>query len=246
MNILLTLAYDGTNYCGWQSQQNGDTVQERLEKALSDVYGREITVLGASRTDAGVHAAGQRACFSIEDGAQKIPLDKLPEVINTRLPEDIVVTYAERVSGDFHPIAGAKRKTYEYKILNQRYPDPKLNRFVCHIYLPLDFEGMRQAARHFQGTHDFSGFAASGGHAKTTVRTIYEIELIKRGNEILLYITGSGFLYNMVRIIAGTLIEVGSGKIRPEEIPDIIESRDRKRAGRTAPPCGLTLIEAVY
>ena len=245
MKILLTVAYDGTNYCGWQRQSNGLSVQQVIEeRGLPPVLGEPAPVLGASRTDAGVHALGQRACFSAENLA--VPLEKLPMVINNGLPEDIAVVKAEAAPDGFHPIFDAKRKTYEYAVLNAAWPNPKQRLYSEHVRRELDFAAMAEAAGHFIGEHDFSAFRATDGSARTTVRTIYEARLFRDGGLITFRVTGNGFLYNMVRIMAGTLIEVGLGRICAGEVPGIILSRDRTKAGRTAPARGLTLIRVEY
>ncbi len=247
MKILLTVSYDGRNYCGWQRQNNGITVQQTLEEqGLFSVFKREVHTLGASRTDAGVHALGQRVCFELGDNECMIPLGKLPQVINAALPRDIVVTKAESVHEDFHPIFDAKRKSYEYIILNSYYLNPKLADYCEHVYYPLDFGNMRAAASCFIGEHDFTAFRTTDGSARTTVRTVYSLELKKQDDIISFVITGNGFLYNMVRIIAGTLIDAGRGRISPNEVPGIILSKDRAKAGRTASANGLTLLEVFY
>ena len=243
MNILLMVAYDGTNYCGWQRQSGQMTVQQRLEEALSQLYKKPITVRGSSRTDTGVHCKGQGALYTVE---QNIPADRLPYAVNAFLPDDIVVNGAYIVDDGFHPQYSVIDKTYEYKILNAPFRDPVLNHYTEFIHYPLDMEKMRRACIHFIGEHDFKAFCASGSDAKTTVRTIYSLDVQKSGDIISIKVRGNGFLYNMVRIIAGTLVYVGLGKIQPDEIPQIIQSRDRARAGKTLVPNGLTLLEVNY
>jgi len=244
MNVLLTLSYDGTNYCGWQRQKNGISVQQRLEEALESVLGKPITVTGASRTDAGVHALGQHAVFSKE--AMSIPLDKLPYALNSHLPPDISVIRAESVNDDFHPIYSAKRKTYEYSLYMSQFRNPLLERYCCHINHELNLDLMNEACKYFLGEHDFAAFRAIGSSVKTTVRTIYSLDIITEGNIIKIRICGNGFLYNMVRIIAGTLVYVGNGKIKAADIPCIILSKNRENAGKTMPPHGLTLVNIEY
>lgn len=247
MNILLTISYDGTNYCGWQRQPNGKTIQGCLEKTLEELYRQEIIVLGASRTDAGVHARGQRGMYSIkDDGGINIPIEKIPFAVNAQLPEDIRIIKAEEVPLGFNPISRTKRKTYEYCIYNGVINNPMQRLYSEHIYLPLDIEKMKEASRHFIGEHDFKAFCAAGGSAKTSIRIIYDIDLLESANMITNKITGNGFLYNMVRIIAGTLVYVGLGKIMPSDIPGIILSRDRARAGKTLAAKGLTLLNVDY
>ena len=243
--IVLTVAYDGTDYCGWQVQDNGETVQAVLTRTLESLFG-ELTVLGASRTDAGVHALGQRALVTLPKDICKVPLDKLPAVVNAKLPFDVVVTDAMRVAEDFHPIFDAKRKTYTYDIHNALYANPQTRRYTYHVRAALDVDAMSHAAACFVGTHDFEAFRAMGGTTKTSVRTMYGASVVREGEHIRFTITGSGFLYNMVRIMAGTLIFVGMGKLTPDKIPDVLASRNRTCAGVTAPPQGLTLVRIEY
>ena len=245
MGILLTVSYDGTNYCGWQDQKNGKSVQEALSSTIKEILKDNITMLGASRTDAGVHALGQRA-HVIPHSPSKIPVGKLPLVLNAFLPEDIRVTDAANVSDNFHPINEAKSKTYRYAICNTRYQNPLLRNFSAFIPAELSMPKMVVAARHFVGEHDFAAFCASGSIVKSTVRTVYALDVIKGDELIEITIRGNGFLYNMVRIISGTLADVGLGKIPPDDIPAIIQSGDRTRAGKTMPPQGLTLLEVCY
>lgn len=243
MRVRLTVAYDGTNYCGWQVQPNGVTVEEKLNQALKDLLGEEIAVIGASRTDSGVHALGNIAVF---DTASKIPPEKMSYGLNQRLPDDIVIQKSEQVPGDFHPRYQETEKIYEYKIWNTTFPNP-LNRLHSYFYYrTLDIVRMQQAANLLVGEHDFQSFCAANAQVLTTVRKIYSCEIQKDGDMILIRIRGNGFLYNMVRIIAGTLIEVGSGVRKPESIQEILELKDRKMAGPTAPPHGLTLVKIIY
>ncbi len=251
MNILLTLSYDGSNYCGWQRQKNGLSIQECLETALSKLYRKDLSVIGASRTDAGVHAYGQRALFSLPDNEEiHIPIHKLPLVINSALPEDIIVTEAFFVPEDFNPRFAAKNKTYEYNIYNATYNHPFLKRLAWFVPGPLHLSAMEAACALFVGTHDFSGFCAAGGSAKTSVRTIYSASLQQSsclGSPLISFtVNGNGFLYNMVRIIVGTLVYVGQGKLSLDEVRDVLEHGDRKKAGKTAPPQGLTLMKVYY
>ncbi len=246
MNILTTVAYDGTEYCGWQRQKNGLSIQESIETALSKVYNRKVAVYGASRTDAGVHAKGQRAMFVLTEADINIPPEKIPYALNVVLPESIRIVNAQIVDDSFHPINKAVKKTYEYKIYNSNFHDPIHRLYSEHIYLPLNLTDMRAAALHMIGEHDFKAFCATGGSTKTTVRTVFSIDLFKQDDIITINITGNGFLYNMVRIIAGTLVYVGLGKLKPEDIPQIIQSCDRTRAGKTLSAKGLTLIEVFY
>ena len=241
--IMLTISYDGTNYCGWQRQKNGDTVQGELEKACTKLFKTPIESTGASRTDAGVHALGQRAVIDVET---TIPTEKVPLALNPLLPDDIVVTKAEDVDFEFNPRFKAKEKTYEYRIYNAPFRNPIYRHMSEYVREKLDVEKMQTAAGYFVGEHDFKGFCSAGGSAKTTVRTIYSAEVEQKENFIVIRVRGNGFLYNMVRIIAGTLIYVGIGKIDPLKMGEIIESGDRTKAGKTAGPSGLTLVKIVY
>ncbi len=243
MNILLMVSYDGTNYHGWQRQNGQITVQECLENALSQLYKEEITVRGSSRTDTGVHCKGQGALYKTD---RNIPVDRLPYAVNAFLPDDIVINGAYEVDDDFHPQYSVIDKTYEYKILNAEFRDPMLINYTEFIRYKLDVDKMKAACPYFCGEHDFKAFCASGSDAKTTVRTVYELNVEKKGDIISIRIRGNGFLYNMVRIIAGTLAYVGLGKIQPEDVPHIISGLDRTKAGKTLSPNGLTLLEVNY
>lgn len=242
--VMLRVAYDGTGYHGWQ-RQPGDvpTIEGVLNRELSALTGEEIEVMGASRTDAGVHALGNVAVFDTES---PIPPEKFSYALNQRLPEDISVQEAREVSAAFHPRFQECRKTYEYRILNRRFPLPEYRNTALFYHGPLDVERMRQAAGAFLGEHDFAGFCSVGAQVKTTVRTIYALSVEREGELIGIRVQGSGFLYNMVRIIAGTLLEVGKGKIDPGAMEGIIASRDREQAGPTAPAKGLRLVEISY
>ena len=241
--IKLTVAYDGTNYCGWQVQPNGITIEEVLNKALKKLTGEDILVIGASRTDSGVHAMGNVAVFDTET---TIPPEKISIALNQRLPEDIVVTKSEEVPADFHPRYCNCSKTYEYHIINTRIPVPTkrlTNYFVSYV---LDIDKMRQAASYLVGEHDFVSFCNVRTDVENTVRRIYSLDILTEGNEITIRITGNGFLYNMVRIIVGTLIRVGRGFYEPEKVKEILEDKNRKSAGVTAPAHGLMLMEIKY
>lgn len=245
MRIKLTVAYDGTNYSGWQIQPEDTTIELMLNKAISDLYREDIKVTGASRTDAGVHAMGNVAVFDAPESIQ-IPPERIAYALNVRLPEDIVVVKSEAVAEDFHPRHCDTRKTYEYSILNQDFPDPK-RRLYSHYYRKtLDVEKMRRAAQYLVGEHDFKSFCSVKTQTETTVRRIYSIEVLQEGSLITIRVQGNGFLYNMVRIIAGTLIEVGNGHFTPETVKEMLECRDRTVSGPTAPPNGLTLVGIEY
>ena len=244
MKVKLVVAYDGTNYCGWQVQPNGITVEEVLNRALSELLGEEITVTGASRTDAGVHSLGNVAVFETNT---RMPAEKISYALNQRLPEDIAVQDSAEVPEDFHPRFSRSRKTYEYRILNRRFPMPTLRKDTYFYHQPLDVEKMREAAAFLVGEYDFTSFSSVHAQTNTFVRTIYALT-VERGEDdvIRIRVTGNGFLYNMVRIIAGTLIQVGAGRIAPEEMPVILEARNREWAGPTAPAHGLTMMGIEY
>lgn len=241
--IKLIVAYDGTDYCGWQIQPNGITVEEVLNRALFRLTGEEIRVIGASRTDAGVHARGN---IAVLDTASTIPAERFAYAVNPLLPEDIVVVKSEEVPQDWHPRYQNSVKTYEYRILNREMPDPLKRKYTWHVSFPLDIDKMREAAEHLKGQHDFRSFCSVHTAVKSTVRTIYTLDIVKSGDEIIIRISGNGFLYNMVRIIAGTLAEVGRGFRTPEDVRDLLTAKEREEAGATAPPQGLTLIRIEY
>ncbi|MDO4304062.1 MAG: tRNA pseudouridine(38-40) synthase TruA [Bacillota bacterium] len=238
--VMLVVAYDGTAYHGWQVQPGAPTIEGELNRALSGLLGEEIQVIGASRTDSGVHALGNVAVF---DTNTRIPAEKVSYALNQRLPEDIKIQRSVEVPEDFHPRHCESRKSYEYRILNREFPLPTKSRYSHFTYVHLDLEKMQEAAGYLVGQHDFKSFCATAAVVESTVRTIYELSVEKEGDEIVIRICGNGFLYNMVRIIAGTLMEIGRGSRRPEEIRDILEAKDRTAAGPTAPACGLTLMK---
>lgn len=241
--IHLIVEYDGTNYAGWQRQANAMTVQEQLEIAIQKLTGEHVNVSGASRTDAGVHALGQSAHF---DTGSRIPADKFSFALNTMLPPDIRVVRSEEVSPDFHSRFSGRGKRYRYLIHAAPHASALGRLTHAHVIYPLDIERMRAEAAELIGTHDFAAFAASASVVKDTVRTIWRADIRRNGAEIELIVEGNGFLYNMVRIIAGTLIGVGSGKLEPGAIRRAIASGDRLDLGITAPAKGLTLMEVFY
>ena len=257
MKILLTIAYDGANYFGWQIQKGQITVQEEVERGLKALFGKAIEARGASRTDSKVHALGQRAVFAAET---TIPMGGLPFALNNYLPKDIRIMGAQQVSAGFHPQYDAKSKTYSYKIYNAPIMAPMYNNYAWHVKPPLNVAAMRQAAKVLVGRHNFLAFCAAGSSAKTFEREIYKIDItedklggagdadtmLRKSKIIEISVTGNGFLYNMVRIIAGTLVYVGYGKISVEHMPAILASQDRTTAGITAPPQGLTLVSVKY
>ncbi len=243
-NFKMIVEYDGTAYCGWQRQENGLTIQQVLEEAIQVITGEKVTVIGSGRTDAGVHALNQVAHFKSNS---RLPVNNIYRGMNSVLPPDIVVKELEEVTDDFHAQHDVKSKVYVYKICNQHLRPALGRNFFWFIRFPLDLERMREASRYLIGTHDFSCFCATGTHVKDRVRTIIDIE-IKTGDDGLIEIEleSHGFLKYMVRNIIGTLVEVGRGKRKQEEMKVIIESRNRKIAGATAPACGLFLKEVKY
>ncbi|MBQ9942252.1 MAG: tRNA pseudouridine(38-40) synthase TruA [Christensenellaceae bacterium] len=243
MRILLTVEYDGTAYAGWQMQKNAPTVQEEIEKAILQATGQNCRVSGAGRTDAGVHARGQRAQFDIESN---IPPDKFSYVLNLVLPPDIRIRESCQVSEDFHVRKAARMKHYRYTIYNSPHASAIERNTTAHVRQDLDAEKMKLAAQYLVGTHDFAAFRAAGSNIVGTVRTVYSLEVTRIGENIYIDVKGNGFLYNMVRIIAGTLIAVGKGQLQPAEVEDILKSLDRTRAGATAPPQGLTMMGVYY
>ena len=239
----MTLAYDGTNYHGWQRQKNGITIQEVIEDCLTEIFGREAVVTGCSRTDAGVHAKTYVCCFS---GETTIPADKMPFVLNTMLPSDIRVYKCETQREDFNARFETVSKAYEYVIVNRPFADPLLRNFAWHYPVKLDIEKMKKAASIIQGKHDFASFCAAGSSAKTTVRNLMELTVRADGDIITVRAKADGFLYNMVRIIVGTLVYVGNGKLSENDIKSLIDKKDRRLMGITAPPQGLSLVEVNY
>lgn len=241
--VRLTVAYDGTNYHGWQLQDNGNTIEAELNKALTALFGEEIRVIGASRTDAGVHAMGNIAIFDTES---RMPAEKISYALNQRLPEDIRIQRSEQVAPDWHPRHTASRKTYEYRIYRGEFAMPVRRLYTYFTYRPLQLDAMRRAAAFLTGEHDFKSFCQTGAQVESTVRTIYSIELEEQGAELVIRVCGNGFLYNMVRILAGTLLEVGQGKRSPESVREALAAKERAAAGPTAPAQGLTLIKYEY
>ncbi len=246
IRIGLEIAYDGTAYCGWQVQPNGPTVQAALEAAITRLTGESTRVRGAGRTDAGVHALGQVAVF---ETASTIPPEQFHAALNTRLPADIAVRRSFPVSPDFDPRRDARRKLYRYRLWTGPVRPVLERHLLWHVREPLDIGAMREAASRFAGTHDFSSFAASGGDpARDPVRTIDRAEVLTRDgeDEIRFEVEGRSFLYNQVRAMTGTLVDVGAGRISPERIGDILEARDRSAAGQGAPALGLCLVWIRY
>ena len=241
--VKLTVAYDGTRYSGWQVQQNAVTIEGVLNKALSKLTGEEIAVIGASRTDAGVHAMGNVAVFDTES---TIPGERFLYVLNQKMPEDIVIVASEEVPLTWHPRHQDTLKTYEARILNAKLPDPTRRLYTNFVSFDLDIDLMRKGAAYLVGEHDFAGFCSVKTNAKTTVRTITDLQVLQKGDEIIIRVTGNGFLYNMVRIIAGVLIRVGRRYYPPEKVLALLEGRERTGEAVTAPPQGLCLMEIQY
>lgn len=267
---MLTVAYDGTGYHGWQLQPGQKTVEGVLNSCLFELTGEAVEVIGASRTDAGVHALGNIAVF---DTAAPIPAEKFSYALNQRLPEDIRIQRSQEVAADFHPRRCESRKTYEYRIYNAPFALPSRRLYTHFTYVPLNIDLMRQAAAYLVGEHDFKSFCSVDTQAQTTVRRVDSVKISEErgmmrgrdgegscvsgeagdkeeaetgapcfGREIVIRVAGRGFLYNMVRIIAGTLMEVGRGHMEPQRVKEILEAKDRQKAGPTAPACGLTLV----
>lgn len=237
---MLTVAYDGTAYSGFQVQKDCRTIEGELNKALLALTGEDIRVIGASRTDAGVHALCNVAVF---DSDTAIPANKLSYALNQRLPEDIRIQNSREVPPDFHPRHCDSKKTYEYRITRGEFPIPTKRLYSCFTYHKLDVEKMQKAAVILEGEHDFKSFCAVAAVVESTVRTIYSVTVKEEGADIVIRVCGNGFLYNMVRIIAGTLMEIGKGKWQPEKVRQMLAAKDRTAAGPTAPACGLLLVK---
>ena len=243
-NYKLTIQYDGTRYKGWQTQNTTDqTIQGKIESVLSTLAGHPVELTGSGRTDAGVHAKGQVANFHIEEHFSG---QEILEYLNRYLPEDIAVVSISPVDDRFHSRYHAVEKTYLYRIHTSRIPNVFERKYIYPYETPLDVEKMRNAASFLVGTHDFTSFCGNKKMKKSAVRTIYEIRIEEAEQEIDIYYRGNGFLQNMVRILTGTLIEVGDGRRKPEELPGILEAKNREKAGYTAPANGLILMEVRY
>lgn len=242
-NIKLTIEYDGKCYNGWQKQPNKLNIQGEIEKAIYNITKEKVDLIGSGRTDAGVHALGQVANFKTDS---QIPIEKLAIAINSQLKNSIVIKNAEEVNERFHSRYNAKQKTYRYIINNSKTGSAIYRNLEYCFPIKLDVEKMKKAAKYFKGEHDFKAFKSSGTSSKNSVRTIYKAEVKQDKERIIIELTGNGFLYNMVRIISGTLLDVGLGKILPEKIPNIIEEKNRQKAGKTLPPHGLYLVAVEY
>lgn len=237
-NIALIISYDGSAYFGYQTQNGFITIQQVMEETISKMTKEKVIIYGCGRTDTGVHALNYLLTFKTNSN---IPVERIPYALNALLPDDISVKKAFEADDDFHGRFSVKRKTYVYRILNTEFNDPLRAKYTWHYKYPLNLDKMKEAASYVVGEKDFVCFMASGGQVKTTVRNVDELNVEKAGDEIVITISSNGFLYNMVRIITGTLIYVGCGKINPADVKDIIESKDRRKAGITAPPNGLYL-----
>ena len=242
-NIKLTIEYDGKDFNGWQKQPNKLNIQGEIERAIEEVTGEKVELIGSGRTDAGVHALGQVANFKIE---KNISIEKIPYALNSKLKKSIRIKDAEEVDERFHSRYTCKKKTYMYVINDSLQGSAIYRNLEYHIDSKLDEDKMNEAAKFFLGEHDFKSFKASGTSSKSSVRVIYEASAERKGERVYIKLTGNGFLYNMVRIIAGTLVDVGICKIEPEYIKEIIEAKDRLKAGRTLPSQGLYLVKVEY
>ena len=243
MRIKLCLSYDGTDFCGWQRQRNGVSVQQTVEDAVYSLTGEKVTVTASGRTDAGVHAKEQVAHF---DTNANIPPEKFYKALNTFLPNGVKALSSEKASDNFNARKNAKRKTYEYSLYLSDTELPLKERYGTRVYGNIDIEKMRSAARLIEGEHDFKAFSATGGSVKTTVRTVYGITVAKSGEDIKITVCGSGFLYNMVRIIAGALVKAGKGEISESDILKALETGNRELLGETLPAKGLCLLKVEY
>ena len=239
----MTIAYDGTNYNGWQIQPKGTTIQQVVQNALKTITGEDIKVLASGRTDAGVHAQGQVICF---DTDSTIPPKNFYKALNVALPNDIRALDSEGVEKEFSPIKSAKKKTYKYTTYLSPTENPLRERYALCISEKLDVNLMQIASQLFIGEHDFKSFCSSKSGAKTTVRTIYDLSVEQRGDEITFTVTGNGFLYNMVRIIVGTLLKIGKGKMTENELVEMINGGGRALGGKTIPAKGLCLQKVEY
>ena len=242
-NIRLTIEYDGKDFGGWQKQPNKLNIQGEIERAIENITGEKVDLIASGRTDAGVHAFAQIANFKTNSD---MDIEKIPIAINSQVKKSIRIQNAEEVDLSFHSRYNCKKKTYRYIINNSKYGTAIYRNLSYHVPTKLDIDAMKKAIKYFEGEHDFKAFKSSGTSGKSSVRTIYNADILTEGPNVAIDLTGNGFLYNMVRIIAGTMVDVGLGKIKPEEIPEIIESKDRTKAGKTLPPYGLVLVKVEY
>ena len=242
-NIKLIIEYDGKKFNGWQKQPNKPNIQGEIENAIYEITGEKIDLIASGRTDAGVHSLGQTANFKT---SSEIPIEKIPLAINSKLKKSIVIKSAQEVEERFHARYNCISKKYRYIINNSQEGSAIYRDLEYHMPIKLNVNNMEKAIKYFEGEHDFRGFKSTGSNNKNTTRTIYKAEIKQDGERIIIEFTGNGFLYNMVRIMVGTLVEVGLGKIKPEEIDEIIKSKDRTKAGKTLPAHGLYLVEVNY
>lgn len=242
-NIKLTIQYDGTNYSGWQRQNNSNSIQEEIEKAINKVTSEKVNLIGSGRTDKGVHALGQVANFLTNS---RIPADRFKLALNSILPEDISIIESEEVDIDFHSRYHALGKRYRYCIYNGKIRNPLYRNYAYHVPWSLNYKEMEKGIKYFIGTHDFKAFMASNSSVKSTVRTVSKFYLEHKEDLMVFTIEGNGFLYNMIRIIIGTLVDIGRERIKADKIPQILESKNRQLAGHTAPPQGLYLTRVFY
>jgi len=242
-NIKLIIEYMGKSFNGWQKQPDKLNIQGEIEQAILEITGEQVNLIASGRTDAGVHSLGQTANFKIENN---IPIEKIAVAINSKLKKSIVIRSAEEVDERFHSRYNVISKKYRYIINNSQFGSAVYRDLEYNFPIKLNVEKMKEAAKYFEGEHDFAAFKASGTSSKSSVRTIFKAEVIEEGERIKIELTGNGFLYNMVRIISGTLLDVGLEKIEPKDVVEIIESKDRKKAGKTLPPQGLYLVEVNY
>ena len=242
-NIKIVIEYNGKGFNGWQKQPTKLNIQGEIERAIFEVTGEKVELYASGRTDAGVHSFGQTANFKIEN---PIPTNKIPLALNSKLKKTIVIKSAEEVDEKFHARYNCKGKKYRYIINNGMCPSAIYHDLEYHFPIKLDVNAIKEASKYFIGEHDFKAFRASGTSSKSSVRIIYNIDIVQDGDRIFIDYTGNGFMYNMVRILTGTLVDVGIGKIKPDQIPEIIESKDRSKAGKTLPAGGLYLMEVYY
>lgn len=242
-NLKITIQYNGKNYCGWQRQPNSLGIQGNIENAIYEITKEKVKLIGSGRTDAGVHAFGQVANFKIDSD---FPIEKMAIAINSQLKRSIRIKHAQEVAEDFHSRYHCKSKTYIYIIENSEQGSAIYRNLTYHVPQPLDIKKMQQAADYLVGEHDFSSFKSSGTSSKSSVRTIYAAQVLKEQERVIIQLTGNGFLYNMVRIISGTLLEIGLGNMQPEQMKEILEAKDRQKAGKTLPAYGLYLMNAEY
>ena len=242
-NIKLIIEYDGKGFNGWQKQPDKLNIQGEIERAISEITGEQIELIASGRTDRGVHSLGQTANFKTNSN---IPIEKFPIAINSKLKNSIIIKSAEEVDEKFHSRYSVKSKTYRYTINNSKYGSAIYRNIEFHFSQKLDVNKMKQACKYFEGEHDFKAFKASGTSSKSSVREIYDAKVWRDNDRVMIELTGNGFLYNMVRIIAGTLVDVGIGKIEAKDVAKIIESKDRSLAGKTLPATGLCLVKVDY